>query len=231
LDYPNNFDIPSYPAGKTVAFSRRVAVWIAIIFFLIIVACGFVLFGIKIKKNYPFLVSIDPFTDEWTVIAYPDQSKEKIPQYQIIQEKLVHDYVENWFTISGDTKKNEMRWDDCSIEDCKDASQFNPKNIDCAIACRSSTTLFETFLSNVLPEYQARVDTASETWRVERVLITPNRIGETAGRWQFFATILSNINGQFNVLGFVKINRNIDNYPANLGYYVEDFNAYRIANE
>ena len=76
MEYPNNFDVPSFPAGKTVAFSRSMAIWISIVFFLIVVACGFVLFGIHQKKNYPFLISIDPFTDEWSVVAYPQEKKE-----------------------------------------------------------------------------------------------------------------------------------------------------------
>lgn len=229
MEYPNDFDVPSFSAGKTVAFSRGISVWISIVFFLIIAACGFVLLGVHLKKNYPFLISVDPITDEWTVIAYPHDSQEKIQQYQIIQEKLVKDYVTNWFTISGNARENELRWKSCEMDECTDPSQFKPDNISCAIACKSSMSLFEDFSKIVLPEYQARVSTGAEKWTVGRMLITPNVVSEKSGTWQVVTDITSSINGTFKVLSFVDINRDVNMYPATFGYYVEDFNAYRIA--
>lgn len=228
MEYPNDFDVPSFSAGKTVAFSRGISVWISVVFFLIIAACGFVLLGIHLKKNYPFIISVDPITDEWTVIAYPHENEEKIQQYQIIQEKLVRDYVTNWFTISDNPNLNEMRWKSCSIDDCADPAQFKPDNINCAIACKSSISLFEDFTKMVLPEYQARVNTGAERWTVGRMLITPqNKPSEKSSNWQVITDITSNISGTFTVLSFVEIKRDVNMYPATFGYYVEDFNAYR----
>ena len=149
MDYPNGFNIKSFPAGKTIAFSRSVSIWISIAFFLIVALCGFLLLGIHFKQNYPFLISIDPFTEDWTVIAYPGKNeKETIHQYQIVQEKLVRDFTTNWFTISGDAQTNEMRWKECEIEQCANGEQFNPDNIDCAISCKSDIYVFEDFSKN-----------------------------------------------------------------------------------
>lgn len=234
MEYPNNFDVPSFPAGKTVAFSRSMAIWISIVFFLIVVACGFVLFGIHQKKNYPFLISIDPFTDEWSVVAYPQEKKEIVPQYQIIQEKLVRDYVTNWFSISGNQAANESRWHQCSFEECKHSEQFNPYNLNCALSCKSSSELFKSFSEKVLPEYRARVEQGAEKWTVGQMLITPpnkTEISETYGNWQVIVNITSNISGNFKVLGFITLKRNVDEYPSTFGYYVQDFNTYRITNE
>ncbi|MBQ6012378.1 MAG: hypothetical protein IJL23_04680, partial [Alphaproteobacteria bacterium] len=102
MDYPNNFDVPAFPAGKTIAFTRTISIWLSIVFFLIIVACGFLLFFAHARKNFPFLISINPITEDWSVIAYPGEKEKPIPQYQYIQEKLVHDFVKDWFTISDD---------------------------------------------------------------------------------------------------------------------------------
>lgn len=231
MDYPNNFDIPSFPAGKTVAFSRSVSIWISIVFFLIIAACGLILLGKHLEKNYPFLISIDPYTDEWTVVAYPKEKKDSIQQYQVIQEKLAKDFVTNWFTISDNEQKNALRWSECSVEECAGSEQFNPDNLKCAVSCKSSPELFKDFSERVVPWYIGLIDEHSEKWTINRVLFTQNRISENSSRWQVITDITSNIRGTFKVLGFMEINRNIENYPSTFGYYVQSFNAYRINNE
>lgn len=231
MDYPNNFDIKSFPAGKTIAFSRSVSVWISVIFVLIIALCGFILLGMRLKTNYPFLISVDPFTKEWTVVTYPGKDKkESVPQYQIIQEKLVRDFTVNWFSISNQDYINEERWAECDQEDCNADEQFKPDNINCAIYCKSDENVFEEFTEKVVPEYRARVQ-ASENWTVGPLLITPTSISETSGVWQVFATIDSTVNSSFKVLSFITIKQNQDAYPATLGYYVTKFNSYRIPNE
>ena len=71
MDYPNDFNVRSFPAGKTIAFSRIVSIWILIVFFLIITMCSVLLLGVYFKKNYPFLISVDPFTEEWNTMFLP----------------------------------------------------------------------------------------------------------------------------------------------------------------
>ena len=231
MDYPNGFDIKSFPAGKTIAFSRSVAVWIAIVFFLIVAACGFILLGRHYKQNYPFLISVDPFTEEWSVITYPNKSqKESIHQYQIVQEKLVRDFVTNWFTISGDMNENEERWQSCAVEECADNEQFVPGNITCAISCKSADNVFESFNENVLPDYRAYAG-ASGTWTVGRMLITPSAVNQTSGTWQAVVSVQPALSAAFQALVFITIEQDQNKYPATLGYYIKEFNSYRIENE
>ena len=187
------------------------------------------LLGIKYKTNYPFLISIDPITYDWSVIAYPNQNiKTAINQYQIVQERLVKNYVTNWFTISDNRKTNEDRWLECSVDDCKAPEQFEPGNIKCSLFCSSDEKLYEQFAVKVLPEYHERIKQANEKWTVGDMQILPTSVSENSSKWQVIATINSNITSQFVVLVFVNINRDPGLYPANLGYYVQDFNAYRI---
>ena len=231
MDYPNDFNIKSFPAGKTIAFSRSVSIWISIVFFLIVAMCGFLLLGIHFKSNYPFLISIDPYTDEWSVITYPGKhEKESINQYQIVQEKLVRDFITDWFTISGDMATNEKRWAQCEIEDCAKDDQFNPDNIKCAIYCKSDISVFEEFTKNVLPDYRAYAN-ASGKWTVARMLITPNVVNKTSGTWQVITTVQPDMNIAFDVLTFITIEQDQEKYPATLGYYIKTFNSYRITNE
>ena len=229
MEYPNNFNVPSFPAGPAIALSRGVAIWISVIFFLIICACGFVFLGFRFQTNYPFLISVDPLTADWSVVTYPNQSKKTtIQQYQIIQEKLVRDYVTNWFSISGDENINQSRWQKCSIDDCDAPAQFHPGNTECSLYCYSSQDVFEEFTDKVLPEYKARVTQARERWTVKDMQILPVKIGEKASQWQVIPIINSTISGDFVVLAFVTIEHDSNLYPASLGYYVADFNAYRI---
>jgi len=229
LDYPNDFETAAFPAGKSIALSRGVAIQISIVFFLILCTCGFVLFFIRSKQNYPFLISTDPFTNEWSVVTYPGKNRNnKIEQYQIIQEKLVADYVTNWFTISKNETDNDIRWSECSVEECSLPEQFNPTNTECALYCVSDTELYSRFVQDVLPEYTARIHQASETWHVVNSNIIPILVRENFGYWQVYANIHSSVSGYFNVLVFVDINRDTDLYPVTLGYYVKDFNAYRV---
>ena len=229
MDYPNDFDTPAFPAGKSIAWSRVVAIKISIIFFLIVCLCGLFLFLVHSKRNFPFLISVDPLTDNWLVIAYPKKNNEKsIETYQIIQEKLVNDFVTNWFTISNNQSENLSRWKKCDSEDCSLPEQFNPQNIDCALFCAASPDLFQQFSTKVLREYNDRIIQAKETWTIVKKDIRPHYVAQNSSAWQVYIEIYSNINGKFNVLAFVDVNRSQDEYPTTLGYYIEKFNSYRI---
>lgn len=236
MNYPNDFDTPTFPAGKSIAFSRSVAVWIGIVFFCIVVACGLVLLFNKSKRNYPFLISTDPLTSEWTVIAYPEKDI-KITQDNIIQETLVRNYVVHWFSIDKNDSINESRWQRCEPSDCEAPDQYVPNNYKCTLFCSSDTDLFRKFQDDILPEYHDRINQASEVINVRSQLITPPALksdkkdicesGKTE-LWQSYITLESSVNNLFNVLAFVEIGCEPKTHPATLGYYIKDFNSYRI---
>ena len=175
------------------------------------------------------MISIDPITDEWNVVTYPDETQKPMNQYKIIQEKLINDFVINWFTISKDKQINDARWMECTIEECGDPEQFNPNNTTCALACKSSSDVFQEFQNNVLPIYNAMINQADETWRITRKQFMPVIVSENGGQWQMYATVQSAVMGQFSVLAFIDVARDIKLYPATFGYYVKQFNSYRIS--
>ncbi len=229
MNYPNDFDTPTFPAGKTIAFSRSVSIWIAIVFFCIVVACGLVLLLNSSKRNYPFLISSDSLTSDWTVIAYPEKNL-KISHDRIIQESLVRNYVIHWFSIDKNNDINESRWQQCESFDCGSADQYNPNNYNCALFCMSAPELFQQFYDDIVPEYQNRVAQASETITVKSQLITPpTDKTNTTGLWQSYVVLESSVNQKFDVLAFIELGQDkTGKYPATLGYYVKDFNAYRM---
>lgn len=230
VDYPNDFNTPAFPAGKTIALTRTVSIWILIVFFFIVVACGFLLLGRHLKKNFPFLISVDTVMEEWNVVSYPDEHKKPIPQYQYIQQKLVNDFAKDWFTISTDPDINNDIWQKCSLEECNSPQQFNPENKYCALSCKSAESVFDVFMKKVLPDYKARIDQANEIWDVSNEVISskPEKISQDASKWLVRINVKSSVNGNFRVLAFIEIERNVNLYPATFGYYVSKFNSYRI---
>ena len=63
------------------------------------------------------------------------------------------------------------------------------------------------------------------------MLITPVDITKTVGTWQVYATIRSTKTQAFNVLIFITVDNDSENYPATFGYHITKFNSYRIVNE
>lgn len=187
---------------------------------------------IKSKNNFPLLIASDPMTSDWTIFAYPEKTR-KITSGEIIQENLVRKYVEYWFNINTDQAVNESLWKMCENNDCNSLEQYDPMNKQCALFCSSGSELFHKFTEKIIPEYYARIEQKAETMRVISQLITPPAYAESASNvWQSFATIDSSLNGRFSVLIFLELGQDKkERYPANLGYYIKDFNAYRMSGD
>ena len=70
-----------------------------------------------------------------------------------------------------------------------------------------------------------------ETWSVSKTdfQIEPaGQISEYGGTWKILAMVKSNLYGDMKIVAFAKVARNTNSYPQTLGYYVADFNAYKV---
>lgn len=182
---------------------------------------------VRAKNNYPFLISSDPYTSDWSVVAYPEQ-KSTISLNEMVQKNLVERYVEYWFNIDKNDFVNNFLWQQCPDTDCEKPEQYDPENKKCALFCSSGTELFEQFTTKIVPEYRARKEQNSETMKVVSQLITAPAPGKNANNvWQSVAVIDSSVYGEFVVLAFIELDKETGKYPATLGYYVKDFNSYR----
>ena len=232
LDYPNNFDVPAFPAGRPIAISRFMAIASAIVLVLVLFMCAILLWAVRSKQIDPFIVSIDKLTGQWTVIAHSHESGPiEYNALESVQESVLGNFTEKWFTISGTPDENTRMWQTCDRKsDCGDASTRPYGDITCQMYCLGGEELFSTFIYDIVPGYQERVANG-ERWAIDKTQIQMENIGDVnanGGTWRISATVQSNINGNMDIIAFAKIARNLENYPQTLGYYVADFNAYKI---
>ena len=231
MNYPDNFDTPAFPAGPRIAISRFMAIASCIVFVLIIFTCIVLLWATRSRRIDPFIVSIDDLTGQWVVLDHSHGGGPiEYPVLWSLQQSVVANFAENWFTISTDAAENDAAWRTCErSESCGvGARAYNDRT--CALYCASGEELFSHFIYDVVPDYQTRFS-SGEKWIVDKLDIyfePAGQISDVGGTWRISATVRSNISGDMDIVAFAKVARNTELYPQTLGYYVADFNAYRI---
>jgi len=202
-----------------------------IVFALIVCFCCILVFLQKHQGLAPLVIYADAPNGEWELIA-PKKQETKIPYYVAMQKSLVGIITEKWFRIAGDMKQNEKMWSECSRETvCSKRVTSNLKMTQgCDLFCLTGDTVFSDFEDNVLSTYRAR-ESAGETWFVIPSSVKIESLGtptEKGGLWRVNATILSNKIGKMDVIAFVEVSRQNAQYLQTLGFYVSNFNSYKI---
>lgn len=230
-EYPGNFYTPAFPAGRRIALSRALGIGILSTFFVIICACGLLLWGVHSMRLDPFLISVDNITGTWSVIGRSTSFRHRSSVYDTMQESVVGNFFQNWFYISSSRTANDAVWRQCPADKCTGVETMTYSDRRCALSCGASDKLYNKFIEDVMETYHLR-SAAGETWSVltETMTITP--VGKidpaSGGVWRVTATVWSNVNAEFDVVAFVRVARSIGRYDMALGYYVSDFNAYRL---
>ena len=231
MDYPGNFQIPANPAGKTIAVSRFMAICTLVTFLMIIFLSVIILWSSKSDKLNPFMISANNITGEWKIVGKSDIIHEYSAAYTM-QESVVGNFVSDWFKISADNSENERAWQDCNRNVCTSSADnliFGDRS--CAIYCASGEDLYSRFKYEILTDYEVRVQNG-ETLNLDykTLDISPaGKINENGGTWKVSATIISNKNKNFDIEVFLKVANNKNYYPQTMGFYIADFNSYRIS--
>ena len=229
MEYPGNFETPAFPAGRRIAISRLFAIWILIAMLLIIFLSGILLWSSRSDRLVPFLISTNNDTGEWTIVGRTSRALE-YTRTHTFQESVVGNFAWNWFNISGDAAENEIAWQKCERSVCSTGDSTGHGVRACALFCASGDEIYSRFMYDVLPDYRRRADNG-EFWVFDEksMLISPvGRITDSGGTWQIIANVYSSVIGTMEIKAFVKIARNKAAYPQAMGFYVADFNAYRI---
>ncbi len=232
MEYPDNFEIPTFPAGKRIAVSRFMAIGVSILFLITIFLCFFILWSSKSQRIDPFLISIDNVTGQWIDVGHSHTNGPiKYTAARLLQESVLGKFTEKWFLITQDEQVNDSIWQTCQRElSCINNNSIAYGENECSLFCLSGEELFSKFIYDVVPDYQNRFF-MGEVWFIDKASIQMepvSQISNIGGTWRIFAKIKSNLTEEINILAFAKIARNQNNYPQTLGYYVADFNAYKI---
>lgn len=227
--YPDDFNTPTFPAGPHIAVSRAMSIAIMVVFVLIMCVGGMIYWMSRVQQVHPFLVAIDDVTGIWRVVGH-DHGMRTTSTNLSMQESVIADFTKNWFTISAIPAENDALWMGLSKkEECNAYNREPGANIYCTAA----DSVYNKFTGNIVPDYQLRI-ADGETWSVDVDNIYLNQtssVGDNGGTWRALAQIDSNLYGGIQVMAYITLGRDMNKYPKTLGFYVTDFNAYRMDTE
>lgn len=214
-----------------MAVSRAMAIGTMVVFLLIIFLCAMLFWASRSARVHPFLISINNMTGEWSVVGH-DHGRKTLNAMRALQESIVGNFARNWFAISDMPDVNNALWKTCNrVSDCGVGNYADADNMQkCALYCISGDDVFARFLYDTVPDYQMRVS-AGERWVVDMTTMNIIPVGDfndNGGTWRVMATVVSNVAAPMQVIAYAKVERNISLYPRTLGYYVQDFNAYKL---
>ena len=197
-------------------------------FLIIIFLCGILVWTIRSARVEPYILATGGVNDEWQIVKPGNGHPEiKMTTNQVIQESVVWKFVQNWFLISDESELNESIWDtSCERIDCAITDGSKP----CELFCMSSEKLFTRFKENILPTYQD-IFNSGEYWtpNIDSIRISPvGDINNFGGTWRVKMSISTNFGEKIDIIAYAKVAQDIKSRPNTLGYYIADFNAYRI---
>ena len=197
-------------------------------FLIVIFLCGILVWTIRSVRVEPYILTTNGVNDQWQIIK-PGQERPTIEMTgnQAIQQSLVWKFVQDWFTISNDAYINTEIWNtSCTIKDCDASDGSNP----CKLFCETNDKLFTHFKEDILPTYKARFD-SGEYWMpiAKSIRITPvGTVNSSGGTWRIQMSVITNNNATMNIMAYAKVAKSPTSYLKTMGYYIVDFNAYRI---
>ena len=230
MDYPEDFDTPAFPAGKRIAISRTFGVWVMVAFFLAIACCVAIPWLQRSRTVSPYVIYVDGMRGNWQLVGQV-RPNIVVPYYDSAQRALAGIFTKKWFTISDNPTLNSKNWATCNRgADCADRiSNTFESDAGCDLYCMAGDNMFRSFTEKVLPMYRS-YENIGQRWYVDtkKISVMPSgEITKDGGTWVVRTSVRSNLNGDFDVIAYVKIARDVDRYPQTLGFYVTEFNAFR----
>lgn len=228
LKYPDNFNTPTFPAGPRIAVARVMAIATMVVFALIIAIGGMIFWASQSQNIHPFLVTIDEITGAWQVVGH-DHGERTISTNRAMQESVIADFTKNWYAISENQSENDDMWygfakrTECHADNRPSRAQ---------IFCATGEDLYNYFTATIIPDYLERI-AAGETWSVDvnNIYLNEVSVNDNGGTWRILTQIDSNISTPIQVMAYITLGRDMGAYPNTLGFYVVDFNAYRMGQE
>ncbi len=231
MDYPGGFEVPSFPAGKRIMFTRVAGIAAMVVFLLILVMCGLIVWAQRSARVHPFLVSVNQITGQWEIVGHQHEEVQELSSTRALQESVIGNFVRNWFLVTENADLNNRMWESCDrVTQCNPEKKTGIDTNQCAVYCIVNDDLYAKFTKDIVPEYRQRMQ-RGETLVCDMSSLNINpigAIGDAGGMWLVQMVLRSDQDTRINIIGYAKIARNMDAYPKTLGYYVADFNAYNV---
>lgn len=230
LEYPDDFDTPAFSAGKPINSTRLVSIITMVVFLLVVIACGGVLWIQQSVKVHPFLVSVNSITGQWNIVGHEHEEKKSMTAIRSLQEATVGKFLQTWFLVMPKEEVNLALWSSCDRQSgC--VTRNTIEDNECAVYCLTGENLYKTFVDTVVPIYQTQFS-SGEFWSLDTstIQLTPiSNINAGGGTWQVRASILTSAhNRPIKILAYAVVKKSPDLYPQTFGFYIEDFNAYKM---
>ena len=198
------------------------------VFLIVVFLCGLLIWTIRSVHVEPYILIPGGINDEWAVVRPGDD----VPHFdmttsQAVQQSLVWNFVQQWFTISNNDDMNSNLWDTtCKRSDC----DTNDASTPCKIFCAAGDDVFRRFKENVLPTYEQYADTGIYwTPNADTINITPfGGVNDVGGTWRVQMSVSIPGGKHMNILAYAKVAKNPKIHAGDFGYYIADFNAYRM---
>ena len=230
MNYPDDFNTRTFSAGKSIAVSRAMGVGVMSVFLIIVCLCGILLWTIRSVRVEPYIIATGGVNDQWRVVMAGNETPNKnMTDAQLFQQSMLWRFTQNWFNISRNPDINAAVWNtECKREDC---TATDPGTRNCALFCATGDELFYRFSKSTLEQYKY-LESTGATWMVVPESMRIDPVGVTSiksGTWRIMATVLTGGTGAMDIVAYATVARNEKYFPATRGYYVADFNAYRVS--
>lgn len=230
LNYPDDFNIPVFPAGKRIALARIVSVGILIAALIIVFLCFLLVWATKSVQVSPYLVDINSVTGEWSIIEHSNKD-DKYTVIDSMRQSVMTNFIKHWFNISVQEELNENNWQSCDREfECNTDNTLNMLDKKCSVFCLTNDTLFDSFETNIVPEYKKEVIRGNIQY-VKMNTIDITALDTTKQWWQAKMQVVSALDGEYSVVAFINVQQDTDKYPQTLGFYINDFYSYGLKDE
>ena len=219
MNYPQGFFQRMFATGRGLELSRRFAIYICAILFLIAVVGGTIFWAHRSSAIRPYFIYVSG--NEWIVhSANKNEEVSAAPWYRLLQESIVASFAADYMRISSDVaENNNMLW-------CRCSGRCDIDPTECRICCASDTRMFSSFSSTILPIWQEMFD-GGQFMTLSNISATPvSNVTERGGIWRVTGTLMSNIRTPVPVVIYITIARNPNTHVRTFGFHVADFNFY-----
>ena len=68
MNYPDDFNTRTFPAGRSIAISRAMGVGIMAAFLIIVFLCAILIWTIRSTRVEPFILATGGINDQWRIV-------------------------------------------------------------------------------------------------------------------------------------------------------------------